>query len=204
MISTEFFITSLVVVLMPGAGVLYTVTTGLALRTRAGIAAAIGCTLGILPHMFACILGLSAILHLSAQVFLLIRLAGSLYLLYLVWSMWRDSGSIAFKTRPQEKNDVKIIIKGILINLLNPKLTVFFFAFLPLFITTAGESQIVQMIRLSVVFIVMTLVIFILYGILASAVSTYLTGSSKVFLWIKRSFAVIFAALALKLVVTEN
>ena len=129
MISAKFLLTSLVVVLVPGTGVIYTVSTGLALRWRASIAAAVGCTLGILPHLTASILGLSAILNMSAQAFRVIKIAGSLYLLYLAWSMWRDTGALKLDAAMQKTNASRIVLKGILINILNPKLTMFFFAF---------------------------------------------------------------------------
>ena len=132
MISAKFLLTSLVVVLVPGTGVIYTVSTGLAQRWRASIVAAVGCTLGILPHLTASILGLSAILHMSARAVQVIKFAGSIYLLYLAWSMWRETGALKLDPSAQKTNAPQIVLKGILINILNPKLTMFFFAFLPL------------------------------------------------------------------------
>ena len=134
MITPEFLLASLVVVLIPGTGVVYTITTGLTLKWRASIAAAIGCTLGIVPHILASILGVSALLNMSAQVFSLLKWAGSIYLLYLAWNMWREAGMLELQNKSPETSISRIIIKAIAINLLNPKLTIFFFAFLPLFI----------------------------------------------------------------------
>ena len=204
MFSTDFFLTALVVILIPGTGVIYTVSTGLAQRRRASIAAALGCTAGILPHLTASILGLSAILHMSARAFQFLKLAGSLYLLYLAWSMWRDTGTLKFN-RPVQKTDAfQIVLKGFMINILNPKLTIFFFAFLPLFVSPDAASPTQQMLGLSAVFMVMTFVIFALYGILASGISTYVINSPKAIRRMQRSFAVIFAALAAKLVFSEQ
>jgi len=203
MVSTEFFITSLIVVLVPGTGVIYTVSTGLALRWRASIAAAIGCTAGILPHLAASIIGLSAVLQHSAVVFQILKIAGSLYLLYLAWSMWRETGVIQLEGQTSGRSAIRIIVKGILINLLNPKLTLFFFAFLPQFISADGSSLTQQMISLSAIFMFMTLVIFILYGILASGVSMYLLNSPKAMRAVQRAFALIFAGLALKLAFSD-
>ena len=204
MFSTEFLLTSLVVVLIPGTGVIYTVSTGLALRQRASIAAAFGCTLGILPHLTASILGLSAILHMSARAFQVLKIAGSLYLLYLAWSMWRDTGTIKLDQSLEKRNAFQIALKGILINLLNPKLTIFFFAFLPLFVSADAVSPTQQMLGLSAVFMGMTFVIFALYGILASKISSYLINSPKAIKRIQRSFAIIFAALAVQLAFSEQ
>jgi len=204
MFSTEFLLTSLVVVLVPGTGVIYTVSTGLVLRQRASIAAAFGCTLGILPHLTASILGLSAILHMSARAFQALKIVGSLYLLYLAWSMWRDTGTIKFDRSVEKRNAFQIALKGILINILNPKLTIFFFAFLPLFVSADATSPTQQMLGLSAVFMGMTFLIFAFYGILASGVSAYLTNSPKAIKRIQRSFAVIFAALAAQLAFSEQ
>jgi threonine/homoserine/homoserine lactone efflux protein len=204
MINPEFLLTSLVVVLIPGTGVIYTVNTGLTLKWRASIAAAVGCTLGIVPHVMASILGISALLNMSAQVFSALKLAGSAYLLYLAWKMWREAGAIAVSERTSETSLMQIAVKGIVINLLNPKLTVFFFAFLPLFVSRNSSSPTLEMITLSVVFMMMTLVIFVLYGVLASGIRAYLTKSSSVMKRAQQVFAVIFAAFAVKLALSEK
>jgi len=204
MINAEFLLTFLVVVLVPGTGVIYTVTNGLAHRWRASLAAAFGCTMGIVPHLTASILGLSAILHLSALVFQIIKWAGTVYLLYLAWGMWRDQGSLQLDKTTSQVNDLQIIIKGILINLLNPKLTLFFLAFLPLFISPEIGSPTKQMLRLSAIFMGMTLVIFAMYELLASVIRKYLTNSPKTIRWLQRSFALVFACLAVKLALSEH
>ena len=203
-LSMEFLLTSLVVVLIPGTGVIYTVSTGLFQRWRASIAAAIGCTLGIVPHLLASILGLSAILHMSALAFQVLKIIGALYLLYLAWSMWQDTGTLKFDRSTPKADGFQIVLKGILINILNPKLTLFFFAFLPLFVSPDVVSPTYQLLGMSAVFMLMTLVIFVLYGILASVVSRYLINSPKAIKWMQHSFAVIFAGLAAKLVMSER
>jgi len=204
MFSAEFLLTSLVVVLVPGTGVIYTVSTGLAQGWRASIAAASGCTAGILPHLAASILGLSFILHMSARAFQVLKFAGSLYLLYLAWSMWRDTGKFNFDRTVTKNNAFQIALKGLLINILNPKLTLFFFTFLPLFVSADASSPTRQMLALSAVFMGMTLVIFVLYGILASRISVYLTKSPKAVKRMQRTFAVIFAVLAVELALSEQ
>ncbi len=204
MLTTEFLLTALVVVLVPGTGVVYTISTGLTYRWRASLAAAFGCTAGIVPHLTASILGLSAILHMSAQAFQLLKIAGSLYLLYLAWGMWNDSGSLTFDRAAPRKSGFQIALKGILINILNPKLTLFFFAFLPLFVSPYAASPTQQLIALSAVFMGMTFVIFALYGILASGVSVYLINSPTAVKRIQRSFALIFAGLAARLAFSDQ
>jgi threonine/homoserine/homoserine lactone efflux protein len=203
MIDAEFLLTSLVVVLVPGTGVIYTVSTGLALRWRASIAAAIGCTAGIVPHLTASIFGLSVILHNSADIFQILKITGTLYLLFLAWSMWQDTGAIQLDGQASNKNAFQIILRGILINLLNPKLALFFFAFLPQFISADVSSPTQQMIGLGALFMLMTLIIFILYGILASGVSAYLLNSPRAMRYVQRTFALVFAVLALKLALSD-
>ena len=204
MIKPEFLLASLIVVLIPGTGVVYTITTGLTLKWRASIAAAIGCTLGIVPHILASILGLSALLNMGAQVFSILKLAGALYLLYLAWNMWRDAGTIDIHKQNAETSFLKIIMKAIAINLLNPKLTIFFFAFLPLFVSKASASPTAEMILLSTVFMAITLIVFVLYGILASGISSYLVNSSRVVKRLQQTFALILAGFALQLAFSEK
>jgi len=204
MISSEFLLTSLVVVLIPGTGVIYTVSNGLFIGRRASIAAAFGCTAGIIPHLTACILGLSAILHMSALAFQIIKFAGAAYLLYLAWSIWQETGSIELNS-PTAKNSLwKIAVRGFLINILNPKLSIFFLAFLPLFISPETLSPLFQMLLLSSIFMGLTLLIFILYGLSANSVRKYVINSPKALVWIQRSFAAVFAGLAAKLAMAEQ
>ena len=204
MINPEFLLASLVVVLVPGTGVIYTITTGLTLKWRASIAAAIGCTLGIVPHILASILGLSALLNMSAQVFSALKIAGAMYLLYLAWNMWREAGTLEINKKGTGSSVTHIVIKAITINLLNPKLTIFFFAFLPLFVSKDSASPTLEMITLSAVFMGMTFLIFALYGILASGISAYLINSSRAVKRLQQAFAAVLALFAVKLALSEE
>ncbi len=204
MVSTEFLLTSLVVILIPGTGVIYTISNGLFLGWRASIAAAFGCTTGIIPHLTASILGLSAILHMSAIAFQVVKYAGVLYLFYLAWSMWRETGSIKFESSSTHSGLLRIATRGFLINILNPKLSIFFLAFLPLFVAPEAVSPLYQMLILSIIFMGLTLFIFILYGLSAHGVRRYVKNSPQLIVWLQRSFAAIFATLGAKLAVTEQ
>ena len=204
MISPKFLLASLVIVLIPGTGVIYTITTGLTLKWRAGIAAAIGCTLGIVPHILASILGLSALLNMSAQVFSALKIAGTMYLLYLAWNMWREAGTLEINQKSTVSSVTQIVIKAIAINLLNPKLTIFFFAFLPLFVSKDSASPTLEMIILSTMFMGMTFLIFALYGILASGISAYLINSSRAVKRLQQAFAAVLAIFAVKLALSEE
>lgn len=204
MTNPEFLLASLIVVLIPGTGVVYTITTGLTLKWRASLAAAVGCTLGIVPHILASILGLSALLNMSAQVFSVIKWAGALYLLYLAWNMWREAGTLEIQKKSTETSFRNIILKAIAINLLNPKLTIFFFAFLPLFVSKDSSSPTLEMILLSAVFMGITFVVFALYGVLASGISAYLANSVQAVKRLQQAFAIILAVFAVRLGLSEK
>ena len=204
MLNTDFLLTSLIVVLIPGTGVIYTVSNGLFLGWRAGIAAALGCTAGILPHLTACILGLSALLHMSAVVFQTVKCVGAAYLLYLAWTMWRQTGEIKLNSHSSRRGLAQIAIQGFLINILNPKLSIFFLAFLPLFISPYSVSPTMDLLLLSMVFMAITFVIFVIYGLTADSVRKYVIGSPKAVIWMQRSFAATFTVLGLKLAFTKR
>lgn len=204
MFSMEFLLTSLIVVLIPGTGVIYTVSNGLFLGWRASVAAAVGCTAGIVPHLCASVLGLSAIMHVSAVAFQAVKYAGAAYLLYLAWIMWRETGALSLNAPASGSGAWRTIRRGFLINILNPKLSVFFLAFLPLFVPANAASPTLQMLILSGVFMLMTFVVFVAYGISASAVRKYVINSPRVIKWMQRTFAMAFAALGLKLAAAEQ
>ncbi|QTL97581.1 LysE family transporter [Iocasia frigidifontis] len=204
MISYGFILTSLIVILIPGTGVIYTVSIGIMGSKRDSIAAAIGCTVGIVPHLIASIVGLSAIFHMSALVFQTIKIVGVVYLLYLGWGMIKNKDGLVINEDSKEKSTLKIIVKAILINLLNPKLTLFFFSFLPQFILNKNLGYIYQMIILSIVFMGLTLIVFILYGILANYFKSLIVTSPKLTLRIQQLFGLVFIGLAIKLVLSDD
>lgn len=195
----EFLLTALIVVLAPGTGVIYTVGTGLSQGVRAAIAAAFGCTMGIIPHLLAATLGLAAILHTSALLFQAVKFAGVIFLLYLAWQTLKAQNSSQFEEHQTKKTLLKTALKGGLINILNPKLSIFFLAFLPQFLTGNIASATSEMILLGVIFMVMTFVVFIGYGIFASAARKRVLQSPYVLKWLHRIFAATFTGLALKL-----
>jgi len=204
MITSEFLITSLIVVLLPGTGVIYTISTGLFQGKKASLFAALGCTVGIIPSLMACILGLAAIIHTSALIFQLIKFAGVAYLAFLAWSMWKETGKLVLKNETNNISLWGVSLKGFLINILNPKLSLFFLAFLPQFIPAQATTPLVNMLVLGAVFMLMTLLVFMLYGLLANSVRGYITNSPKAIKYIQRSFAACFAILGAKLAVTER
>ena len=201
--STEFLLTTLVVVATPGTGVLYTLAAGLARGARASIIAAVGCTLGIVPHMVAAITGLAALLHASAHAFELLKYLGVAYLLFMAWSTLREKGVLAVEdTAP--RSATRVIVAGVLINILNPKLTIFFFAFLPLFVGAGEPNATLLMVELSAVFMLVTFVVFAVYGVFAGAVRERIISRPRVLTWMRRVFGAAFVALAGRLATTER
>ncbi|MBT2487380.1 LysE family translocator [Streptomyces sp. ISL-96] len=197
--SIEFLLTSLIVVATPGTGVLYTMAAGLSRGARASIVAAIGCTLGIIPHMVAAITGLAALLHTSATAFQILKYLGVAYLLYMAWSTLRDKNALTAEKDTAPRSATKVIISAILINILNPKLTIFFFAFLPQFVSAGEPNALLRMAELSAVFMLLTFLVFAAYGRFAAAMRRHVLSRPRVLTWMRRVFAGAFAALGARL-----
>lgn len=214
-LSVEFFVTALVVVLVPGTGVIYTLSNGVFRGALASVAAAFGCTLGILPHLLASILGLAALLHASAIAFQAVKILGIAYLLYLAWGMWRETGSLvlggsrgantgAVSSGQAMRRLGAITLRGALINVLNPKLSIFFLAFLPQFVPASAPDALMRMVLLSATFMALTFAVFVGYGVAATAVRSHVLSSARVTRWMQRAFAAAFAGFAFKLALTER
>ncbi|WP_169543327.1 LysE family translocator [Sneathiella aquimaris] len=203
--SPEFLITSFIVVLAPGTGVLYTIVSGLSRGRASSVAAAFGCTLGILPHLLASIIGLATLLHTSALLFQGVKYAGVAYLLYLAWKTLQDKGSLSFTNQePSRKSVISTIVTGFAINCLNPKLSIFFLAFLPQFVPINSPSPTGMMAGLGAIFMVMTFAVFILYGVFAAQLRHQITSRPNVLAWFRRGVAGAFTALGTKLAFTDQ
>jgi threonine/homoserine/homoserine lactone efflux protein len=194
--SLAFLLTTLVVVATPGTGAVYTIAAGLARGTKAGIVAAFGCTLGVVPHMVAAITGLAAILNASAIAFQTIKWLGVAYLLYLAWQTIRDKSLIQVDEAAAPASFWRVIRTAILINLLNPKLTIFFFAFLPQFVPAGTANGTWLMGGLSLVFMVLTFAVFALYGVFAATMRARVITRPAVMTWLRRTFAATYVLLA--------
>jgi threonine/homoserine/homoserine lactone efflux protein len=202
--SLSFLLTSLIVVASPGTGVLYTLAAALTKGSRASVAAAFGCTLGILPHMLAAMLGLAAVLHTSALAFAALKWLGVLYLLYMAWQALREQGALAVDARVDARSAGRVIVTGFLINILNPKLSIFFLAFLPQFIVADEGQPLLRMLQLSAAFMAMTFAVFVLYGLFAASVRDRIVTRPAVMSWLRRGFAGAFAALGARLALAER
>lgn len=202
--SLEFLITSFIVVVSPGTGVLYTLATGLSRGARASVVAAFGCTIGIVPHMAAAILGLAAILHTSALAFQVFKYLGVAYLLYMAWNTLRDHGTLKVEKEAAAGSAVQVTVTAILINILNPKLSIFFLAFLPQFMSADEANPLTRMLSLSGVFMLMTFVVFVGYGLFAASIRDHVISRPLVLTWMRRTFAAAFLALGAKLALSDR
>ena len=202
--SVEFLITSFIVIVSPGTGVLYTLAAGLSRGSRASVVAAFGCTLGIVPHMAAAILGLAALLHTSAVAFQVFKYIGVAYLLYMAWNTLRERGALKVEKQVDARSAVQVIVTAILINVLNPKLSIFFMAFLPQFVSAGELHPLPRMFELSAVFMLMTFLVFVGYGLFAASIRDHVITRPRVLTWMRRSFAGAFVALGAKLAFADR
>jgi threonine/homoserine/homoserine lactone efflux protein len=203
-VSVEFLVTSFIVIVSPGTGVLYTLAAGLSRGSRASIVAAFGCTLGIVPHMAAAILGLAALLHTSALAFQTFKYLGVAYLLYIAWSTLRERGALKVENEVSARSALQVTVTGILINILNPKLSIFFLAFLPQFVSAGEARPLPRMLVLSAVFMLMTFVVFVGYGLFAASIRDHVISRPRVLTWMRRTFAAAFVALGARLALTDR
>ena len=203
--TTEFLITSLVVILLPGTGVIYTLALGISGGFRAGLLAAFGCTLGIIPHILASVVGLAAVLHASAVAFEVLRYIGVAYLLFIAWSLVRESNVLDLgpERAPVEKA-LRIIRKGLLTNILNPKLSLFFLAFLPQFIPADASDATAQMFVLGGIFMALTFLVFALYAALAAGLRRQVLSRPRIMVWTQRSFAAALGLMGLRLALADR
>jgi threonine/homoserine/homoserine lactone efflux protein len=202
--SMEFLITSLIMIASPGTGALYTLAAGLSRGARASAIAAFGCTLGIVPHMVAAIMGLAALIHTSAVAFEALKYLGVLYLLYMAWNALKERGALRVDKEVDARSALQVIGTAVLINILNPKLSIFFLAFLPQFVSLDEPSPLRRMLLLSAVFMLLTFMVFAVYGLFAASVREHVVSRPKVLMWMRRSFAAAFVALGAKLALAER
>jgi threonine/homoserine/homoserine lactone efflux protein len=200
----DFLVTSLIVVVSPGTGVLYTLAAGLSRGSRASIVAAFGCTLGIVPHMAAAVTGLAALLHTSALAFQTLKYLGVAYLLYMAWSTLKEQGALRVENEIAPRSARQVIISAILINILNPKLSIFFFAFLPQFISADEPYPLARMLEMSAIFMLITFVVFVGYGMFAASIRSHVISRPRVLTWMRRTFAAAFVGLGAKLALAER
>lgn len=194
--SLEFLLTAFVVCLAPGIGVVYTLSTTLGQGFRAGLWAALGCTIATLVHLGVAMAGLAAVLHTSAVLFQTLKYAGVAYLLWMAWGTLKGSGGLQVEAAAPQRIS-RLVSRGIMLNLLNPKLPMFFIAFLPQFMAPTDGTAVMG--ELGVTFAALTFVTFLGYAALAASGREAVLSRPAVTAWMRRAFAASFAALGLRL-----
>ncbi len=195
--SPEFLLTAFIVCVTPGIGVVYTLSTTLGGGFRAGVWATVGCTIATVLHLIVALAGLAAILHTSALLFQTVKFAGVAYLLWMAWAVLQSTGSLAIEAAARTPA-TRIIWRGIVLNILNPKLPLFFIAFLPQFLP-ANSTGLRPMVELGLGFTGVTALTFLLYAAIAASGRRTILGNPNVLVWMRRAFAASFAALGAKL-----
>ncbi len=202
--SPDFLLTSLIVIASPGTGVLFTLAAGLSRGSRASIVAAFGCTFGIVPHMVAAVMGLAALLHASALAFQMLKYLGVAYLLFMACMALKQHGALDVDDKIGTRSNMQVIVSAILVNILNPKLSIFFFAFLPQFVGGNEAQPLARMLELGSSFMLMTFIIFVGYGLFAASVRNHVVSRPRVLTWMRRTFAAAFVGLGIKLALAER
>lgn len=205
----DFLLTAFVITASPGTGVIYTLVSGVSGGARAGVAAALGCTIGIVPHMIAALSGLAALLHTSATAFGILTWLGVAYLLHMAWAMAWSRGDMRLDGAQPAAGERAaggrgVVVSAVLINLLNPKLSLFFLAFLPQFVAADDPHPVGRMLLLGLVFMGMTLAVFAGYGVCAARLRGVIAGNAGVQAWMRRGFAAAFAVLAVQLALSSR
>lgn len=195
--SPEFLLTAFIVCVSPGIGVVYTLSMTLGGGLRAGMLAALGCTLVTALHLVVAMAGLASVLHASAVLFQTVKFAGVAFLLWMAWATLKGEGGMDIRAA-EPGSAASIVWRGILLNLLNPKLPLFFVAFLPQFVPADGAAS-GLLVELGLGFTAMTFVTFAAYALAAGFARQAILGNARVMSRLRRAFAASFAALGARL-----
>lgn len=194
--SLEFLLTAFIICLSPAIGVVYTLSSTLGGGIRAGFWAATGCTVATIIHLIVAMAGLAAVLHTSAVLFQTLKFAGVAYLVWMAWAVWHDRGGLSVRPAAPVP-PARLVWRGILLNILNPKLPLFFMAFIPQFVPVG--SPVGLLVELGFGFSAMTFAVFMGYVVVAATGRQRLLQSERAMNWLRRAFAASFAALGVKL-----
>ena len=194
-----FFVSTLIIILIPGTGVIYTISVSISKGNKASILAAFGCTVGIIPHLCISIALSSLLVNMSSSAFTIMKLLGTLYLLYLGAGMMRSKSKLELGHVTTEEKPIQIAYRGILINLLNPQLTLFFFSFLPQYVNSNGKHYVIESFIYGLICMILTLIVFMGYGLLGGITKQLIINSPKRMNLVQRLFGIIFIVFAVQL-----
>ena len=198
-----FFPAALLLALAPGPDNLFVLAESAQHGRPAGLAVTVGLCTGLIGHTLAVAFGLAAIVKASALAFTMLKMAGAIYLLYLAWQAWRAGGEIGDSQAP-ELSGSELYRRGIVMNLTNPKVSIFFLAFLPQFADPRRGSMAVQFLELGLLFMLATLIVFGALSLVAGGLGERFRRSPVALRVVNRAAAAIFAGLAIKLAITER
>lgn len=169
-----FLITSILLTLAPGPDIMYLLAKSLADGTKSGISLAFGLTTGLIFHTTLVIIGVATIIQQSPLAFSILKYTGAIYLLYLAWGAFHSQGNLKLNAVNNTTSFFKLYRRGLIMNVLNPKVLLFFLAFLPQFINLNAENISLQIAFLGFIFGLQTLIIFSLVAICAGKVRDYI------------------------------
>ena len=199
-----FFLASVILALAPGPDNIFVLTQSALHGKASGLWVTLGLCTGLIVHTTAVALGVAVIFQVSAVAFFLLKIAGACYLLYLAWHAFRAS---AARITPGEDSGIsfsRLYRRGIIMNVTNPKVSIFFLAFLPQFTDPDRGSLTFQIVTLGLIFIMATAPIFGGIALMAGALGEWLNRSSKAQLVMNKVAGAVFVGLALKLITTQR
>lgn len=197
--SVEFFLVSLILAIVPGTGVVFTLACAMSQGLRGAIWGAVAGAVGVIPHLVAAGLGLSALLLAYPAIYDGLRILGGAYLLWLALQAWRQRHS-ALEAGSVSASGARIVAQGALINLLNPKLTLFFVSFLPQFVPATDPAPMLTMGLMGLVLVAQTFVVFLVYGAVAARAGDLLRRRPRIMTLFHTAIATLFAGLGLRVI----
>lgn len=199
MISIEFIIAATIVALIPGTGVIYTLSVAINSNKKNMFLALVGCTLGIIPHIIISISILYFLLNINHTFLTIVKFAGVLYLFYLSYMLYKSDA--LFLSDNTTNSKTKILLHSIVINLLNPKLIIFLISFIPQYISS--ENEIENFIYLSLIFMIITFIVFIIYGLFAVYIKEKIFNTTQKKIMIQKIFSFIFFIICIQILVSN-
>ena len=195
-----FFFATLLVVIAPGPGMLFVISRSIAGGRKAGIVSALGASAGIAVHILAAGFGLSLILIATETGFRIMKWVGGIYLIFLAWKAFTHRQALTLESGKDDTGHTSVFWQGLLVNALNPKVALFFIAFIPQFVNPASGSVSVQMMVLGTIFMVLTVIIFSAYGISAAIIRRWLIERPRVNRLIDWATGSLFVFLGIRMV----
>lgn len=199
-----FIAVSMLLTIAPGPDILYVITQSISQGKRAGIATALGLCTGLMVHTTAAAFGVSAILQQSAIAFKILKYLGAIYLFFLAWKAFREKEHSLSEMTTKNKDAASLYRQGIYMNILNPKVGLFFLAFLPQFVNSKAGNIPGQMILLGALFMLQSILIFSIVAIVSEILSKKILSKPNIAKYINHAKAIIFTLIGVKLALSDR